>query len=107
MPRPLVFALTGWVVGAIATVVVGLIWPVIFPAIVLVGHYYGAGPNLLNHWFCIHTGFAGRFDRWIDRQPHPQGRRAIRAIFYGSRFWRHIFPALWLYGIVALHRVVT
>ncbi len=47
MPRPLVFALTGWLVGAIATVVVGLVWPAIFPAIVLVGHYYGAGPSLL------------------------------------------------------------
>ena len=45
--RPLVFALTGWAAGAIATVVVGLSWPSIFPAIVLVEHYYGAGPSLL------------------------------------------------------------
>lgn len=47
IPRPLVFALTGWVAGAIATVTVGLLWPAIFPAIVVVGHYYGAGPSLL------------------------------------------------------------
>lgn len=46
IPRPLVFALTGWLVGAIATVVVGLSWPAVFPAIVVVEHYYGAGPNL-------------------------------------------------------------
>ena len=45
--RPLKFALTGWVMAIIATVVVGISWPAIFPAIVVVGHYYGAGPNLL------------------------------------------------------------
>ncbi len=45
--RPLAFAMTGWIVGAIATVVVGLSWPTIFPAIVVVEHYYGAGPSLL------------------------------------------------------------
>ena len=45
--RPLVFALTGWVVGAIATISVGLSWPAIFPAIGVVEHYYGAGPSLL------------------------------------------------------------
>ena len=47
IPRPLVFALTGWLVGAIAVVVIGLSWPSIFPAIVVVEHYYGDGPNLL------------------------------------------------------------
>ena len=46
IPRPLVYALTGWVVGAIATISVGLSWPSIFPAIGVVEHYYGAGPNL-------------------------------------------------------------
>jgi hypothetical protein len=45
--RTLVFALIGWMVGAIATAVVGLSWPTIFPAIVVVEHYYGAGPSLL------------------------------------------------------------
>jgi hypothetical protein len=48
IPRPLVFALTGWLVGAIAVVVVGLSWPSIFPAIVVVEHYYGDGPTLLS-----------------------------------------------------------
>ena len=47
IPRPLVFALTGWLVGAIATIGTGLSWPAIFPAIVVVEHYYGAGPSLL------------------------------------------------------------
>ncbi len=48
IPRPLVYALTGWLVGAIAAVAIGLAWPSIFPAIVLVEHYYGAGPSLFN-----------------------------------------------------------
>jgi hypothetical protein len=47
IPKPLVFALTGWLVGGIVVVAVGLSWPNIFPAIVLVEHYYGAGPSLL------------------------------------------------------------
>ena len=47
IPKPLVFALTGWLMGAIAAVVIGFSWPSIFPAIVIVGHYYGAGPSLL------------------------------------------------------------
>ena len=46
IPRPLLFALTGWVVGAIAIISVGLSWPAIFPAISVVEHYYGAGPSL-------------------------------------------------------------
>ena len=47
IPRPLVFALTGWLVGAILVVVIGFTWPHIFPAIVVVEHYYGAGPSLV------------------------------------------------------------
>lgn len=47
IPRPLVFALTGWLVSAIIVVGVGFSWPSIFPAIVVVEHYYGAGPSLL------------------------------------------------------------
>jgi hypothetical protein len=39
-------AITGWLAGVVATVVLGLIWPVIFPAIVRVEHYYEAGPGL-------------------------------------------------------------
>jgi len=48
IPRPLVYALTGWLVGAIAAVAIGFAWPNIFPAIVIVEHYYGAGPSLFN-----------------------------------------------------------
>jgi len=47
LPSPLVFALTGWLSSAVAIVLVGLAWPAIFPAIVVVEHYYGAGPSLL------------------------------------------------------------
>lgn len=46
IPKPLAFALTGWVVSAIAAIAVGYAWPSIFPAIVIVQHYYGAGPTL-------------------------------------------------------------
>jgi hypothetical protein len=44
--RPLVFALTGWVMSAIAIVGIGFAWPTIFPAIIRTDHYYGAGPSL-------------------------------------------------------------
>jgi len=47
MPKPIGFAMTGWLAGAVAGVVVGSAWPVIFPAIVIVKHYYGAGPGIL------------------------------------------------------------
>jgi len=47
IPKPLAFALTGWLAGAIVSVGIGFSWPSIFPAIVVVEHYYGAGPSLL------------------------------------------------------------
>ena|ERR1041384_4616537 len=47
IPKPLAFALTGWLVSAIAAIIVGFSWPTIFPAILVVNHYYGAGPGLL------------------------------------------------------------
>jgi len=40
------FAGRGWVAGALAALVVGLVWPAVFPAILRVNHYYGAGPGL-------------------------------------------------------------
>lgn len=46
IPQPLKFALTGWVAGAVAIVGLGLYWPTIFPGIVELDHYYGAGPDL-------------------------------------------------------------
>lgn len=45
--RSLAFPVTGWIVGATAAVVIGFSWPTVFPAIVVVEHYYGAGPSLL------------------------------------------------------------
>jgi hypothetical protein len=44
--RTLSFSLTGWLAGVIATVIVGFLWPTIFPAVVRIEHYYGAGPGL-------------------------------------------------------------
>jgi len=46
IPRPLSYALTGWLAGAAATVALGLLWPLFFPALVRIEHYYGAGPGL-------------------------------------------------------------
>jgi hypothetical protein len=40
-------AIVGWLTGIVTTLVLGVIWPVIFPAIVRVEHYYEAGPGLL------------------------------------------------------------
>jgi len=45
--RNLSYALTGWIAGVLATLVLGLSWPVIFPAIIRPEHYYGPGPGLL------------------------------------------------------------
>lgn len=40
------FALSGWIAGVAATILLGLVWPQIMPAIVNVEHYYGAGPGI-------------------------------------------------------------
>lgn len=45
--RNLSMAFTGWIGGMIGMLVLGLAWPIIFPAIVNPEHYYGAGPGLL------------------------------------------------------------
>jgi hypothetical protein len=39
-------AIAGWIAGVLAALVLGLIWPFIFPAFVRVEHYYGAGPSI-------------------------------------------------------------
>lgn len=39
-------ALTGWIAGVLGTLVFGLAWTIIFPAIVNPEHYYGPGPGL-------------------------------------------------------------
>ena len=46
-PEFLTFALTGWAGGSVGTIILGLIWPIIFPAIVNVENYYESGPGLL------------------------------------------------------------
>ncbi len=40
IPDPLRFALTGWLAGAIGTVILGVIWPAIFPGLIHPEHYY-------------------------------------------------------------------
>ena len=45
--KTLSYALTGWIGGVASTLILGLSWPFIFPAIVNVEHYYGDGPGLL------------------------------------------------------------
>lgn len=44
--RALSFALTGWVAGALMALLIGLVWPAIFPAIIRTEHYYGSAPSL-------------------------------------------------------------
>lgn len=39
-------AIVGWFAGVLATLVLGLLWPVIFPAFTRIEHYYGAGPSV-------------------------------------------------------------
>lgn len=40
------FALIGWVAGVLATLILGVLWPRMMPAIINVEHYYGAGPGM-------------------------------------------------------------
>ena len=47
MSRNVSYALTGWLGGMLATLVLGFVWPRIFPGIVNVENYYGDGPGLL------------------------------------------------------------
>lgn len=47
MSRNVSYALTGWLAGVLFTIAMGFIWPQVFPGIVNVEHYYGAGPNLI------------------------------------------------------------
>ncbi len=47
MSRNVSYALTGWLAGVVTTLVMGFGWPLAFPAIVNVEHYYGDGPSLI------------------------------------------------------------
>jgi hypothetical protein len=46
IPLFLLHLFAGWLAGVAATLGLGLLWPAVFPAIVRVNHYYGAGPGL-------------------------------------------------------------
>jgi hypothetical protein len=47
IPDALRFAGWGWIGGAVGSTILGLVWPVILPGVVRVGHYYGSGPSIL------------------------------------------------------------
>ncbi len=47
MNRNVGYALTGWVTGVVTTLIMGFAWPIMFPGIVIVEHYYGDGPGLI------------------------------------------------------------
>ena len=46
MSRNISYALIGWFAGIVSVVILGLVWPFVFPGIVNIDHYYGAGPSL-------------------------------------------------------------
>ncbi len=75
--KALTFALTGWLVGAILVVAIGFAWPKIFPAIVIVEHYYGAGPSMLTIivFSILLASPGGLIGGWIgSRIPREGGR---------------------------------
>jgi hypothetical protein len=89
--QSLSYALTGWVAGVVATVGLGFLWPTIFPAIVRIDHYYGAGPGLpmiiaMVTIFASPTAlFGGLIGGWIPRE----GGRTdefIMAVIFGLLF---------------------
>ena len=47
IPRTFSYAIIGWLAGAATALILVLVWPTIFPAIIRPEHYYGTGPNLL------------------------------------------------------------
>jgi len=47
MSRNISYALTGWLAGVMTLLIMGFLWPQVFPGIVNVEHYYGDGPNLI------------------------------------------------------------
>jgi hypothetical protein len=73
----LTFALTGWLAGALLVLAIGFVWPSIFPAIVVVEHYYGAGPSLLTIivFSILLASPGGLIGGWIgSRIPREGGR---------------------------------
>jgi hypothetical protein len=44
--QPLLFSFAGWLAGIAAITSMAYLWPVAFPAISRIDHYYGAGPSL-------------------------------------------------------------
>jgi len=47
MSRNFSYALTGWLAGVMTSLIMGFLWPQVFPGIVNVEHYYGDGPSLI------------------------------------------------------------
>lgn len=87
MSRNLSYALTGWIAGLVTTVVMGLVWPIIFPAIINVENYYGDGPGMLTIMAitaAIMTPASivgGIIGGRVSKEGGEAGRRVIAVIF--------------------------
>lgn len=83
--KPLAFALTGWLVGAIVTMAIGFVWPKIFPAIVVVEHYYGAGPTLwtIIVFSLILASPGGLVGGWIGSRVPKEGGQSEQFLMAG------------------------
>lgn len=85
--QTLSYALVGWAAGVIATIVVALCWPVIFPAIIRNDHYYGTGPGMLfiTGLISLYASPAaligGMIGGWIPREGGRREEFGMAAIF--------------------------
>jgi hypothetical protein len=83
------FVLVGWIGGIVSVLILGFLWPTIFPAILSPNHYYGVGPTvplLTLFALAIATPFA-----WVggligSRLPREGGRgeQALVAFIVGG-----------------------
>jgi hypothetical protein len=75
------------IAGVISTIVVGLVWPKIFPAIIMLDHYYGAGPSLpiIIGLVAIYSSpaavFGGMIGGWIPKEGNGSDETILAAIF--------------------------
>ena len=85
--RSLSFALTGWVAGALGSIILGFSWPIFFPAIINVENYYGDGPGLfaiIGLSLLVMTPFSligGLLGSRVAIEGGEFSQRAIAAIF--------------------------
>lgn len=81
------YALRGWVAGIITTAGVGILWPTIFPAVVRIEHYYGAGPSLpmiigiVMMYATPAALFGGMIGGWIPKEGGVADETILAMIF--------------------------